>query len=403
MPMVAEFERRFRVDKGVADKLSFNPYYKKMDESIASPRIDTEPYIDLASNNYLGLATDERVKNAVVEALHRYGASMCGTPIATGYAGVVHALERRMCEFAGVEEGIVFPSCYQGNVAILSALIDKSDTVFIDHYAHASLIHGAKSSGCRIRPFLHNDVDHLQKLLNQHGRQGPTFVITESVFSTEGSIAPFEAIASICKRYDALLVVDDSHGIGVIGGTGRGILEQSNVRGFQGIYTASLGKALGNAGGFVGGTAKVIDFIRYTCPGLIYSTALPPAVAAGALEALNVVETEYKDRARRMWGHKKRLSDCLTKCGYDHAQGGAPIVSVSAGSAETTIALSKALFESRILSTPFIPPSVPPNRGCVRMIAGAHLAEKGLAHVCRTLETFAGIPGNKAVPQGRSW
>jgi 7-keto-8-aminopelargonate synthetase-like enzyme len=375
------------IDKSVAERLNFNPYYPRFLSGLGDPIIvNGEKFIDLASNNYLGIAGSDKVKKAMIEGVTRYGASMCGTPIATGSVDAFSRVEARLAKFVGLEASTLFPSCYQANVGIFSAIAKREDVILFDHYAHASLIHGIRSAGCRVLPFLHNDVPHLEKLLHDVSGHGQAFVVTESVFSTEGSVAPFEEIVGVCQDHDAVPVVDDSHGIGVLGRNGRGILEEKGIEGYQGIYTASLGKALANFGGMVAGRGSFIEYLRYACPGLIYSTALPPSILLGIEKALDIVETDFPVLGARMWRYRNMISSRLRELGFHVVESQAPITSVACGGLDDTIGFAKELYARKILSTPFVPPSVPRDGGRVRLIAGAGLQESS---VQRALEAFA--------------
>ena len=384
-----DYLKQFSVDLSLARELDFNPYYPVLDSAVGRQvRIAGEDYIDLASNNYLGLATDPRVITAITAAARKYGSAMCGTPIATGSNRLFRDLEQRLATFCGQEDAVIFPSGYQANSALFAAITERNDLIIVDHFAHASLIQGIRTPGCTIKPFLHNDLDHLERLLRRGDKYRQLFVVTESVFSTEGMIAPFAEIVELCERYEALPLIDDSHGIGVIGASGRGILEAVGLNDFTGIYTASLGKALANAGGVVTGPRQFIEYLRYYCAGLIYSTALPPAVVAGVEAVLSIVESEFPLLSKRLWHNKKQLADFLLERGFQLAKGDAPITSVICGSTENTVTLARDLFRAGILTTPFVPPSTPPGQGRVRLIASADLTP---ADMDRVLHAFSSL------------
>lgn len=336
--------------------------------------------VNLAANNYLGLADDERVKNAQKRAIDAYGASLCGTPIATGTTDLALACEAALNRFVGLEAGMVFPSCYQANVGVFGAFVTPDDALLFDHYCHASLVQGMQSTRAKLRPFLHNDLNHLEKQLKASQGAPQVFVVVESVYSTEGSIAPLAEIVALCQVYDAIPVVDDSHGIGVIGRQGRGILDHAGVSEFPGIYTASLGKALANAGGYVGGAATLVEFLKYRTGAYVYSTALVPSLYGGTLEVLALLEQEHRGLFAKLQDNTRRIRSALEKIGLPLAPAGAPITAINSGSLERTALITKSLFEKGVFVTPFIPPSVPENQGKVRLIAGANLGEASLAH-----------------------
>lgn len=350
--------------KALAQEIGFNPYRVPFDR---------KQFLDLASNNYLGLAQHPCVQKSAIDAAQKYGVSLCGTPVASGYSDFSNQVSQRLAAFAGLRHALLFPSCYQANNGLFAALCKTDDSIIIDKYAHSSLIEGARAAGCKIRPFLHNNKDHLEKVLRRASGNGNCFVVTESVFSTEGSIAPLPDILALCRKYDAVPVIDDSHGIGVIGKSGRGILEHFGIADFDGIYTASLGKSLANMGGMVAGDEKTMEYLSYLCPHLVYSTALTPPVLGGVMGALDVIGQEFAVLSARMWRYKQIIAEAIGE-----SFGDAPINTIFCGSAAKAIETSKRLYEKGILSTPFIEPSVPQNACIVRLIAGAGLSEENV-------------------------
>jgi 7-keto-8-aminopelargonate synthetase-like enzyme len=380
---------RIIFDDTVFKTVRHNPYYLSVSSDLADPVIvEGKSYINLASNNYLGLANDARLKDAYIDAITRYGVSMCATPIAGGYTDLFHAVQQSLSSFIGVEEVLVYPSCYQANNGIFSALAKKSDVIIFDRCAHASLIQGIRSVGCRAFPFSHNDMECLDYALSKAQDHTRIFVVTESVFSTEGSIAPFRRIYDLCMSYGAVPVVDDSHGIGVIGNHGRGILEYSGIENYQGIYTTSLGKAFANNCGVVGGVHSLIEYLRYFSGHLVYSTAVAPCVLAGVLQTIRIVEQEFTSLARTLYSYHAIIKNALRESGYDIVDSMAPINAIKAGSTEETIAMAKQLFDNGIFCTPFVYPSVPKRGGRVRLIAGANLREGTIERAVRTFRTL---------------
>jgi 7-keto-8-aminopelargonate synthetase-like enzyme len=384
------FYDQFRIDKHILDILNFNPYYARIESGTKGTlKINGESYIDLASNNYLGLASDQRVITSIIRAVEQYGASLCGTPIATGSIDLLSDLENEISVFLGLEATALFPSCYQANLGLFLNIASSRDLILVDHFAHASLINGIQSIGCKIMPFLHNDMTHLEKLLKKSSGYRNRYVVTESVFSTEGSIAPFDLIVELCTKYDAIPIIDDSHGIGVLGTSGKGILEEKEICDYYGIYTASLGKAIANIGGVISGKKGFIDYLKYSCAGLIYSTALTPGMLGGIRAVLQIIESEYAEIKQRLKTNKKILQYCLNQAGLEHANGEAMIVSLKTGTTYDTIDMAKKLFKHKILSTPFVPPSVPPNKGIVRLIPGAAVSGSNMQKVTDAIRKIA--------------
>ena len=383
---INEFFDSFQLDKSILEKSGFNPYYVEIQSGLNDKiLVEKEEKINLASNNYLGLACDLRVKQAVISATEKYGASLCGTPIATGYADLYSNLCKQLSDFSGLEDAIILPSCYQANLGLFSTIAKKDDIFLVDRQAHSSLFQGLKASGCKIRPFLHNDVSHLEKLLNRYTNCRQVYVVTESVFSTDGTIAPLNAINELCKMYDAIPIVDDSHGIGVLGREGRGILEEENVKDFAGIYTASLGKALAGFGGVICARKELIEYLKYFFPHLVYSTALPPHVLSGLSAVLDIMKIEYPAIKKRLYDYKVLIYNSLEDAGFDLVQSRAPINSIKGGNALNTINIAKTLYHNNILTTPFVEPSVPQGQGRVRLIAGANLSKETINQACKII------------------
>ena len=379
----------FTHEDSLIKELNFNPYYQEISSGAELyMQIGDRKYLNLAANNYLALSHHPKVIAAMKKALDSYGASMCGTPIACGNVDIYQLAVRKIAAFVGLTNAILYPSCYQANIAVINALIKPTDIAFVDRFAHSSLIEGIKSTGCKIKPFKHNDMNHLEKLINHSESYSSRFVITESVFSTEGSIAPFNAINALAKKYGLIPIIDDSHGIGVIGRTGRGILEEKQITEFSGIYTASIGKALGIAGGVVAGNQQLIEFLKYSSPGLIYSTSIPPVLIAGIITALDVVTEMGDNYVKKLAKAKKYIYDNLQKLGLKLSVGEAFICSVICGSNLATFQLCKALYEKQIITTPFIYPSVSKNKGIVRMILRIDLEQQQLDEI---IEAFAEV------------
>ena len=364
------FLKRFYLDSSVVDKAGFNPYYPVLQSSLGNTLlIENEEFINLATNNYLGLADDARVKEASIKAICDYGLSYCATPIAGGACKIYNDAAGLLSSFTGVVDCIIYPSCYQANNALFKIIAGKNDIILVDHYAHSSLVEGIKAAPCKFRPFLHNNIQHLEELLQKSGDLEQVFVVTESVFSTEGSIAPLKEMNELCNKYNAVFVIDDSHGIGVIGDKGKGAV--SCISNFNGIYTASLGKAIANSGGMIGGNRTLIDFLRYNSSHLIYSTAIVPSILGGIIKIIEIIEEDFSNLKDKMFCHKKIIQEALLKAGFTISKSETPIISIESGNSEQTMQVAYDFYKNKILTTPFIFPSVPEKQG--RKIGRAHV------------------------------
>ncbi|MEN8907712.1 MAG: pyridoxal phosphate-dependent aminotransferase family protein [Clostridiales bacterium] len=363
-------------DENIVEKLGFNPYYVEIESGLDEKIIiNQKEYINLASNNYLGLANNSIVKKGVIEAVEKYGASLCGTPIATGYVSIFKMMEKKMANFLKLDEALIFPSGYQANLGIFNMFLDKEDIVLVDRFAHSSLVQGIMATGCKLRPFLHNNIDHLEAILKKIKGYKNIFIVTESVFSTDGTCAPLKDLTNIANKYNAFTIVDDSHGIGVLGKNGRGVLEEEEIEEFNGIYTASLGKAIGNSGGVVAGNSKLIKCLRYYCSHLVYSTALTPGTLGGINSVLDIIEKDYPKIKTKMINYSKIIYSNLKKRGFNVLESKVPINSIKTGKKENTFKLAKLFFDNGIFTTPFVEPSVPNNDGRVRLITCANLKD----------------------------
>ena len=389
---IRNFYETHRLNDQVARAAGFNPYYPLIQSPLDDPLIiDGRKLINLASNNYLGLSNDPRVVNAAITGLKEYGVSMCSTPVAAGYSELFCKAEKTLSVFSGLEETLIFPSCYQANNGLFQAIAHDGDLVLVDRCAHSSLVEGIKTAGCRIRPFRHNDMEQLEEILERSHSYNQVFVVTESVFSTEGSIAPFREINELCLRHGAIPVVDDSHGIGVIGSTGRGILEHAGIHDFRGIYTTSLGKALATAGGMIGGKKSLMNYLRFSVSHLIYSTAILPAALQALLCVLEIINREFDVISGRLWDNTLTLSRGLAESGYPSTGTATPIVSVCSGDSIETLLLSKEIYKNGILGTPFIYPSVPEKEGRIRLIASANLKPESIDRAVRLFHKIAKV------------
>lgn len=367
----------------------FNPYYLSISSGQDDPLlVDGREMINLATNNYLGLCNDPRIKETYINAIRKYGVSMCATPIAGGYTELFTKTQKKLSSFIGVENVVLYPSCYQANNGLFPAVAKKDDLILFDRFSHSSLIQGIRSVGCRALPFSHNDMDSLADILKRYSDYPKIFVVTESVFSTEGSIAPFKEICELCRIYDAVPVVDDSHGIGVIGSQGRGILSHCGIADFEGIYTASLGKAFSNNCGVIGGSFELINFLSYMSSHLVYSTALPPAVIAGIDKTVDIVLEEYDVRAKKIYSYSELFKKTLSENGFKVSESRAPITSIIIGNSDDTVIFAKRLFSGCVLSTPFIYPSVRKNDGRIRLIAGANIRESSVERAVELFESL---------------
>lgn len=373
---------------GLWDELRRAGYYAWFQRVESAPAAEVEiagrRMVMLGSNNYLGLTTHPRLARAAAEATARYGTGSTGSRFLNGNLSLNEQLERRLAQFHGREAAQVFNTGYLANLGVLSGLCGKGDAVVIDRLAHASLLDGCHLAQVEVRRFRHNDLDHLDRILRDLGSR-PTLVAVDGVYSMEGDLAPLPELLEVCRRRGARLLVDDAHGLGILGAGGRGAAEHFGVEDEVDLVVGTLSKSTASVGGYVVGDRRVIDFIRHTSRPLMFTASAPPASLAVVLEALDII-VEEPDRRRRLWAITRRVLEGLRALGFDTGRSCTPIIPVQIGAPETTIRMWKLLAEDGIFANPVLPPAVPPGRCIMRL---SWMATHTDEHVERTLSSFA--------------
>jgi len=340
--------------------------------SIVTPETGPEPqvtlggkrYVHFTSNNYLGLSTDPRIVEASVEATRRYGASTSASRLLCGSTPLHDALEAKLARLKRTEACLLFSSGYLANVGLISALAGPDDAVFSDRLNHASIIDGCRLSRATTVIYPHCDVKALEGLL-QRTTAKRRLIVSESVFSMDGDIAPVRELVEVAKRFDALLVLDEAHATGVLGPDGGGALSHFGIAGTPTMIMGTLSKALGSAGGFVAANATVVDFLRNRCRTFIFNTALPAGSAGAALTALDIVEQEPW-RREKVLALSKHLREGFVALGYPPSRSETPIVPLVLGEADVAVAMEQRLKAAGVLARAIRPPTVPPGTSRIR-------------------------------------
>jgi 8-amino-7-oxononanoate synthase len=321
--------------------------------------------IDFSSNDYLGLANHPDLKLATQKALEEWGVSSCASRLLSGDTKIHHTLEERVASLSGKERALVFSSGYQANVGIISALVGRGDAVFSDKLNHASIVDGIGLSGAKCFRFRHNDLDHLETLLKKHsGEFKSRVIVTETVFSMEGDLCPLAEIVNLKDKYDGLLMVDEAHATGVYGPDGAGLEAEAGLTERVELIMGTFSKALGSFGAYAAGSAQIVDFFINTCRSFIYSTALPPAIAAANLAAQEIVASE-PSRAKVLRENADWFRAALMARGHE-VRGSSQIVPLVIGEAERASAASSALAEQGFWVLPIRPPTVPAGEARLR-------------------------------------
>ena len=338
-----------------------------------------------SSNNYLGLANHPALKQAAQEAIERYGCGSGASRLISGSMDIHHELEHRLATLKKTESALVFPTGYHANIGVLSALMGPDDTILSDSLNHASIIDGCRLSRADIRVYRHADTAHLDELLKKCPPTGQRLIVTDSVFSMDGDLAPLVEIVGLARQYDAWVMVDEAHATGVFGPHGGGLVEELGLTGQVDIQMGTLGKALGCMGAFVAGSHELIDWLVNRARSFIYTTAIPPAIAAAVLAALNIVEQE-PERRQRLWDNTTFLSDGLCSLGYTLGATRSQILPVIIGEARATMAVAQAILQRGVFAHGIRPPTVPEGTSRIRVTP---MATHTQDHLSRTLDAFA--------------
>lgn len=323
----------------------------------AEIELDGERLVNFGSNDYLGLAADERLAAALQAAVASAGCGAGASPLLAGYHDRHVALEAALAAFEGTEAALVFGSGYAANLGTVAALVGRGDTVFSDELNHASLIDGCRLSRADVVVYRHGDVDHLADLLAESHGAGRRLIVTDGLFSMDGDVAPLAAFCELAERNNAMLLVDEAHATGVFGPRGRGAAEACGVAERVDIRVGTLSKALGGVGGFVAGRKTLIEWLVNRARPYVFSTALPPAVAAASLAALEMV-AQQPWRRERLAAISARLRQSLVEQGWNIGDSTSQIVPLLVGSAERALELSHRLQQAGLYVPAIRPPSV---------------------------------------------
>jgi len=356
--------RKFTAAKKVM-AAGFYPYFHVV-ESEQSPEVIVEgrKMIMLGSNNYLGLTSHPKVKEAAIEAVKRYGSGCAGSRFLNGTLGIHVKLEENLASFFHKDAALTFSTGYQTNLGIISALADKNDVVVIDKLDHASIVDACRLSFAEVKKFKHNDMASLEYNLKESGNRGK-LVVVDGVYSMEGDIAPLPDIVKVCKKYGARLMVDDAHGIGVLGRTGRGTAEHYGLENEVDVIMGTYSKSMASIGGFAVADEDVIHYMKHNSRPLIFSASPPPASVAAVIAALEIIDKE-PERRERLWHNTRKMMMAFKHMGYDTGVAETPIIPLVIGEMERTFLMWKTLYDEGVFVNPVAPPATPPGRCLIR-------------------------------------
>jgi 8-amino-7-oxononanoate synthase len=375
------------------------PYFRLL-TSEAGPVVEMEgrETIMLGSNNYLGLTADPRVKGAARDALERYGTALTGSRLLNGTIPLHIELEREIAEWMGSEDAIVFTTGYQANLGAIGTILEPGDTVICDSGDHASILDGAKLSGAKLRPFRHNRTDKLERaLVRAAGDGGGVMVVVDGVFSMEGDISPLPEVVELCERFGARLMVDEAHGVGVLGARGAGACELYGIEDRVDLRMGTFSKSLASCGGFVAGSTEIVEYLRIAARAFLFTAAAVPAAIGAALAAVQICRTEGGPLFERLLGNAAYLHAGLRDLGLqvieptrlpDGSEALTPVVPVVVGEDWQAALLWKALFDAGVYTNVAIHPAVPPGGALLRTsLMATHERE----HLDRALEIIGEV------------
>tara|TARA_B100000945_G_scaffold321124_1_gene333990 strand:- start:4020 stop:5213 length:1194 start_codon:yes stop_codon:yes gene_type:complete len=339
----------------------------------------------LASYGYLGLLGHERINQAAAEAVHKYGSGTHGVRILAGTLDLHLELERTIADFKATEDAVTFSSGYVTNLAAISTIVGRKDIVLCDKYNHASIVDGCLLSGAELKRFRHNDMDHLESLLKRYSDRNTKLVIVDAVFSMDGDIIDLPGLVDLCRKYDAWIMMDEAHSVGVLGKTGKGIEEHFGMEDCVDIKMGTLSKTIPSVGGYIAGSSSLVNLLKHAARGFVFSAAIPPAQAAAAKTAFEVIIDE-PERIENVQKNANFFIESLKSMGFDTLESETAIVPVICGTDEKAYELVGLCQNEDIFVLPVVSPAVPDGLARLRATVTAGHSEEQIKHALSVLE-----------------
>ncbi|MGI6379963.1 MAG: aminotransferase class I/II-fold pyridoxal phosphate-dependent enzyme [Anaerolineae bacterium] len=366
--------------------LGLYPYFIPLDDTEGTEVvINGKRMIMIGSNNYLGLTTHPKVREAAIDATRRFGTSCTGSRFLNGNLAMHEQLEHELAAFVGTEAGLVFSTGMQTNLGTISALVGRGDVVITDREDHASIVDGCRLAFGEMKRFRHNDMEHLAFVLESVAEM-PKLVVVDGVFSMGGDIAPLPEIVALCQEWGARLMVDDAHSLGVLA-HGRGTAAHHGLTDAVDLTMGTFSKSFASLGGVILGAAPVIDYIKHHARSLIFSASMPPANTAAVLAALHVL-IEEPERVDRLHAIARKMREGFRSLGFNVGASETPIIPIIIGDDQKTFAFWRSLFEAGIYVNPVVPPAVPPNLSLLRT---SYMATHTDEQMDRVLDIFGQV------------
>jgi 8-amino-7-oxononanoate synthase len=369
------------------------PYFTPIEEVKGNRvKVDGKEMIMVGSNNYLGLINHPAATKAAQAAVERYGVSTCGSRFLNGTLDIHVELEERLARFMKKEAALTFSTGFQTNLGIISTIAGKNDYIIADRMVHASIVDACRLSFGTVYKFKHNDLRDLEKVLSSLKSDGGKLIVVDGVFSMEGDLANLPGIVKLAKKYGARILVDDAHGIGVLGKNGRGTSEHFGVEEDIDLIMGTFSKSFASLGGFVASTKKVVSYIKHFARPLIFSASITPASVATVLATLDIIEKE-PERRQRLWKITRKMKEGFEAMGYNTGLTETPIIPVIIGDDEKAFMLWKFLREDGIFTNPVIYPAVPKEQSLIRTSYAATHTDEELDTVLASFEKCGKLIG----------
>ena len=347
-------------------------------------KIKGKACLSFCSNNYLGLANNPLVIKAVKDAVEKYGWGTGASRLVSGNMRMHEALEGEISRFKEKEASIVFPTGYMANIGTISSLVSKGDLIICDKLNHASIIDGCRLSGAEFRVYPHCEMEKLENILKKSTKYSRKLIVTDTVFSMDGDIAPLPDIVRIAHKYKAMVMVDEAHGTGVFGKKGRGVVEHFKLSKKVDIVMGTLSKAVGSLGGYVSGDTDLINYLRNKARPFMYTTALPPAVCAASIAGIKLIRKDPSLR-ESLWCNVRFLKEKLESLSLKVIPSESPIIPILIGDAKKAVDVSKFLYKKGILIPAIRPPTVPARSSRLRMTVMSTHTKKDLERLLEVL------------------
>jgi len=366
----------------------YYPYFTVLDDNSEGTEvvIGGRKVIMIGSNNYLGLTTDMRVRQAAIDATKKYGTSCTGSRFLNGTLELHREAERRLAKFVGKQEALVFSTGMQANLGTISSLVDRGDIVIVDKEDHASIYDGCRLAMGSMKRYTHNDMASLEKVLQACPDKAGKLVVVDGIFSMGGEIAPLPEIARLCKKYGSRLMVDDAHSLGVLGDHGRGTADHFGLTDQVDLIMGTFSKSFASLGGFIAGDEVVMHYVQHHARSFIFSASMPAANVAAVLAALDIMEQE-PERIQRLWQITDKMSTGLKALGFNIGNSQSPVIPIIIGDDMKTIFAWKALFEAGVYTNTVLPPAVPPNMSLLRTSYMATHTDEQIDRVLSIMQT----------------